>query len=350
MEMRTGLVVSIGAHVGVAVAALVSLPIASLEAPDPGPGVAFIEIADVTELRIGLDTTIPEPEVPTPAPVAAAPEAAPPQPAPEPEPEPQPVVEPEPVPEAPPEPVAEATPRMIEMTPEPEPTPDPAPEPTPAPEPEPEPAPAPEPERAAIVPIPAPRPRPQAIADAAAPAPEPEPEPIPEPDPEPIPEPPVPTPPQPLPEPPAPELPVVAEAPPLQPQEDEIAALLAGTPASGDPTPLPGVPEGNANDTALTQSEIAALRSKIAGCWFPPAGWVDPAEVRVIVQFRLSRSGDVVGVPNVVQSPNSQYAIAAAQRAISAIRSCAPYDQLPPEKYDQWQEVRVTFDPIEMFR
>lgn len=319
--MRTGLVVSLVGHGALIVAGLIALPTAHLasEAQPEMIPVELVTIAEVTQLAIGLDTTAPPEPEPAPAPAAEAPApepTPPPEPVATPEPEPAPAVEPEPAPA--PEPVA---------TPEPEPAPEPAPavaEVTPAPEP----APAPRPETpapAAILPTPAPRPRPTTDTTPTPAPPEPEPEP----------------------QPPAPEPPV---AEPAAAGPDEIAALLA-TPGVaggvGEAAAGAGVTDGAAI-LEMTQSEIDALQRAIAACWYPPNGWVDPAEVRVVVQFRLNRDGTVLGIPTVVQAPTGRYATVATERALIAIRQCAPY-QLPPEKYDAWQEVRITFDPLEMF-
>jgi hypothetical protein len=32
-----------------------------------------------------------------------------------------------------------------------------------------------------------------------------------------------------------------------------------------------------------------------------------------------------------------------------AVYMAAPYNFLPPEKYGEWQDIRITFNPIEMF-
>ena len=310
MEMRTGLVVSVVGHVALAVAGLDSLPINSLEAPDEGQPIELIDIAEITQLAIGLDTAVPVPE-PIPDPPAA--DVAP---QPEPPPEVPPPADPEPLLE---EPVVPADdPPAAEFVAEP--AVDAAPEPTPPAEPDP----LPEPVPAAIVPNPTPRPKAEA-------EPEPEPEPA-EPEPEPDP-------------------PVIDEAPPVQPAEEDRIAALLNDPAVDLPDPAlagPGAPDGDATVTEMTRSEVDALAAAIADCWYPPNGWVDPAEVRVVVQFRLNRDGTVQGVPNVVQAPTGRYALVATERALIAVRQCAPY-QLPPDKYDAWQEVRITFDPIEMF-
>ena len=305
MAMRTGLVVSLGLHGALVVAGLLTLPSADLSAADfEALPIEFIEIAEVTELAIGLDVTVP------PEPTPAAP----------------PVV---PVP-APAAPEAEHAPvRVIDAAPvlAPEPAPAPAPEPAPAAEPlrEPEPAPAPEPlpepVPAALVPIPAPRPRPP-VAIAT----------------------PEPTPPEPDPPDPTPTDPFSAGAEP--PATDLIAGLIGDV---EEPALLaPGAADGEIT-TAMTQSEVDALRSAIADCWYPPDIWeTDPGAVRVVVQFRLNPNGTLLGIPNVVQAPTGPYALVATQRALSAISQCAPFSFLPAEKYDAWQEVRINFDPVEM--
>ncbi len=340
--MRSGLVVSLVGHGVLLVAGLIALPTARISA-DAVPNVVpvdLVTVAEVTQLAIGLDTTAPPEAEP-------APPAATETPAPEPTPAETPAVAPEPTPTPaaaaetpPPEPTPEPAPEPAAETPAPEPAPaaEPAPEtvvaeaaPAPAveaapaadPAPRPAPTPAPTPAPAAILPTPAPRPRPTNVTPNATPAP-----PTPEPEPEP----------------PAP------EADPAAPTGDQIAALLNDPGVAGGNGAAPagaGVAEGTAT-TEMTQSEIDALTAAIAQCWYPPNGWVDPAEVRVVVQFRLNRDGSVLGIPTVVQAPTGRYATVATERALIAVRQCAPY-QLPPEKYNSWQEVRITFDPLEMF-
>ena len=323
--MRTAVTVSIAAHVALVAAGLVAIPAARLDLSanfDAIP-VQLIDIADVTELTIGLDTTVPpapplvlepEPElVPEPIP---EPELIPEPPAPEPDP----VVEPEPAPEEPviPEPVEVAdapAPRVIEPGPAPAPEPEPVLEPEPEPEPTPEPEPAPVP--AAIVPTPTPRPRPTVT-------PEPEPDPIK-------------TDPEPTLEPATPEL--DEAAPP-----DAIAALL------DDPANEPPGAEAGVENAALTRSEIDAFYDALASCWRLPAVWDNnPAQFTVVIRFELNQNGSVRGIPLVLEAPSGPYAQVARETALRAIFDCAPYVQLPPEKYDEWREITVTFNPVDMF-
>lgn len=340
--MRNAVAISLAAHAALIVAGLITVPAARLDLSaelDAVP-VTLIDLGEVTELAIALDTTIP---APAPAPAPDPPAAVEPEPEPAPEPEPPPALEPAPAPE--PEPLPEPEPVAVAEAPPPEPdvrvidtTPAITPEPEPAPEPEPEPAPAPTPVPAAIVPIPTPRPRPAAV--------EPEPDPVtPEPEPEPDPD---------VPEPPAPVTPAVdpiaTEIAAATPPADEIANLLERTTETNPP--VPAAPDGVV-DAALTQTELdaleAALYSAIADCWFLPVAWDDPAEVTVVVQFRLNPNGTILGIPTVIQAPSGRYAQVARESALRAVFQCAPYQFLPQEHYEVWRENTITFNPVDMF-
>ncbi len=330
--MRDGLAVSLFGHAALLVWALLSLP--SPKALDASQieaiPVNFVTIADVTSIPKGEETPKPVVEKPKPEPVVEKPKVEEPPPLPEPEPTPPEPKAPEPAPVAPPPPTPpEPTP------PEPPPAPEPPPpEETPPPEPAP-PEPAPEPE--------------------AAPEPEPPP---PEPPPPPAPEPPPPAEkveiqpkPDNVPE-PKPRPKMIAQAPKKQPDAfnpDKIAALLDKDKAPADAeTPQPSLGGTTAAiDAQMTATELDALRARLAQCWSPPIGWTDPAEVRVILMLSLNPDGSVAGDPQVLERPNGRYEQAAPESALRAVRRCAPY-ALPPEKYESWKQVKITFDPTEM--
>jgi TonB family protein len=129
---------------------------------------------------------------------------------------------------------------------------------------------------------------------------------------------------------------------------DKIAALLdkdktAAQPEKTEPT-LGGTT--SAIDAQMTATELDALRSRLAQCWSPPIGWTDPSEVRVVLMISLNPDGSVSD-EQVVQRPNGRYEQAAPESALRAVRRCAPYT-LPPEKYESWKQVQITFDPTEM--
>ena len=167
------------------------------------------------------------------------------------------------------------------------------------------------------------RPTPPAPEQAAAPepAPTPAPEPTPAPTPEPAPTP-APTP-----------APDTSDA-----VADALAAALAGSAA-------PNVPAG----PPMTGSERDSFRIAVNSCWNVDPGSV-AARVTVEVGFNLTREGRVEGEPRLISSSGDQSAtntaFEAARRAI--LRCQGGGYQLPADKYDQWREVVITFDPSGM--
>ncbi|MFS8182915.1 hypothetical protein ACMG4P_15355 [Pseudovibrio denitrificans] len=65
------------------------------------------------------------------------------------------------------------------------------------------------------------------------------------------------------------------------------------------------------------------------------------------MQFDLSRTGELVGNPQVLSSGKSPEDKAAAASAVRAVVRCAPYS-LPAEKYETWKTVTLNFDLRDM--
>ena len=123
--------------------------------------------------------------------------------------------------------------------------------------------------------------------------------------------------------------------------DDAVAAALESA------TAAPAVPEG----PPMTGSEREGFRVAVNRCWN-----VDPgsgaARVAVEVAFSLDQSGRVQGdVRKLSDSGGDPGAVniayEAARRAILRCQNPNGY-QLPPEKYGQWKDVVITFDPSGM--
>jgi hypothetical protein len=140
---------------------------------------------------------------------------------------------------------------------------------------------------------------------------------------------------------------------------DKFAALLdrlAKEPPAEQKTAAPEKPaassrtlEGAGAQTAMTVSEIDALRAQMMKCWNVPIGAPDPHALVLRVKVDLNQDGTVLGSPQLLdtQGLGDPYFRAASESAIRAVKMCAPY-KLPAEKYDAWNEVTVTFDPTKM--
>ncbi|MEZ5778966.1 MAG: cell envelope biogenesis protein TolA [Paracoccaceae bacterium] len=370
---RIGMIASGVAHLGVILWLILGGIFFSHDLPPP---VTTSEVTLMSEAEFAaiqaaapkaVEETPPEPVVPEPAVTEPAPE-----------PEPAPAVIPEPAPEPEPEPLPE---------PEPEPTPEPAIE-TPPPAPQ-------QPEVVIEAPVP-PSPEAPRAADIVAPdvteapeqpaetAPEVAPDTSPEPTTEPLPEVPetpsapqetgqvirtedtqdqteiasaAPTqsvrpkskPPKPKPAEPAPaaETPA-AEAAPTDAVNDALAEALSGA-AADEPAPGTGTaPTG----PPMTGGEKDALVIAVKQCWNVGALSTDALRTIVTVGVSMDQSGRpisgsirMIGFDGGTEA-TAQQAYEAGRRAI--IRCGQNGYPLPPEKYEQWREVEITFDPEKM--
>jgi len=261
---------------------------------------------------------------------------------------------------APPEPTKPPPARLAEKPPEPKveqarPAPQPAPAPTPptqqaAPPP---PPPAEAPKLAMAPPPPQPKPTPP------APAPKPEPAKTPPP-----PEPAKPSPartllaamPQPKtkPQPPKPE-------PKEQPLDlDRIAALLdkrqpkAAEPQRPEPQPAKQeqvrVQQSPSIDQPLSMTVIDSIRKQISDRWSLPAGARDADSLTVTIRVELQEDGsvlraEIVGNPRLA---SDSFYRAAADSALRAVKLASPLKNLPLDRFQQWRELTLNFNPKEM--
>jgi hypothetical protein len=133
------------------------------------------------------------------------------------------------------------------------------------------------------------------------------------------------------------------QAPALVPDTNDAVAdaLAAVVAASAAPAVQAGPP--------MTGTERDSFRIAVNSCWN-----VDPGSVaaRVIVEvgFTLNRDGTLDGEPRLLSSDGDQSATSTAfEAARRAILRCQRGGyQLPAEKYEQWREVVITFDPSGM--
>lgn len=150
---------------------------------------------------------------------------------------------------------------------------------------------------------------------------------------------------------PAPEVePETQTAEVAAPQVDQSAvqaALEAAAAATAPPSQAANVPQG----PPMTGSEREGFRVAVNRCWNVDPG-SQAARVQMTVGFTLDQSGKVTGdVRQVAASGGddaaTKIAYDAARRAILRCQGTDGYD-LPADKYSEWQEVEITFDPSGM--
>ena len=100
----------------------------------------------------------------------------------------------------------------------------------------------------------------------------------------------------------------------------------------------------------LSQSELDAMRARLANLWKVQPGVEHPEELFVTVRIRLNPDRRLAGPPQIVSTGNSPRYQAAAEAAVRAVLEGQPYTMLRDETYDQWKYMDIDFDPKQMFR
>lgn len=140
------------------------------------------------------------------------------------------------------------------------------------------------------------------------------------------------------------------ETPPEQPQEetnDAVADAVAEA-LSGGADVIAPEPSG----PPLTDVELAGFRIAVSNCWNVGSLSSEALRTTVVVGFSLSQeSKPDIGTIRMLSSTGgsgtaAKQAYEAARRAI--IRCGAKGFQLPPEKYGQWRDIEMTFNPERM--
>lgn len=126
-------------------------------------------------------------------------------------------------------------------------------------------------------------------------------------------------------------------------EEAAVEAALAAAMAAAS---SPDVPAG----PPMTGSEKEGFRVAVNACWNVDPG-SQAARVTMVVAFSLDQSGKVIGDVRKVSASGGDagaedIAFQAARRAI--LRCQSGGYQLPADKYDQWKDVEITFDPSGM--
>lgn len=106
--------------------------------------------------------------------------------------------------------------------------------------------------------------------------------------------------------------------------------------------------EGYNPDIPMAMSEIDAIRQQFMRCWNIPAGARNAHELRVVLDVRLSRRGEVMSVELAADRGRyytDSFFRAAVDSAARAVHRCAPLRDLPPQKYETWKYLQLNFDP-----
>ncbi len=122
--------------------------------------------------------------------------------------------------------------------------------------------------------------------------------------------------------------------------EQQMAQALMSRTARNDPL------------RPLAISEIDLVRQQIRECWSLPAGAKEAEDLSIEIKMAMNPDGTVRQARILDQNrlQSDPFFRAAAESALRAVLNphCNPL-KLPPEKYQQWQNMILIFDPRDMF-
>ena len=115
-------------------------------------------------------------------------------------------------------------------------------------------------------------------------------------------------------------------------------------------TRQPPQPQTDQLGAQLSSSELDAVRSQIAGCWYLDPGKKGADTLVIEIHVDLGSDGTVLGNPEILdtmRAATDPVFQAAAEAARRALLKCSPL-HLPAGKYDTWKSTTFRFNPSGM--
>ena len=142
-------------------------------------------------------------------------------------------------------------------------------------------------------------------------------------------------------------------APGYKPPEPDVTikyGVMLGLPPELPPAPkdTPKDDGGDAKDSIaakLPPEVVAELRRHLRSCSKLPAEVAPTDAVRIRLRVVMATDGTLARPPILIEAPPSAKGVAMMKSAISATQACQPYKMLPPDKYEEWKVMDLSFTP-----
>src|SRR5215470_13153371 len=141
--------------------------------------------------------------------------------------------------------------------------------------------------------------------------------------------------------------------PAREPQERPKEA--ADQPKAGEMFAMPlALPNGrigggldalSAAPAKLAHDDTAAFKARLSSCTHVPIGLIDD-KVAIAVRISFKRDGTLASQPKLVGASLSPDAGILLSAAITALETCQPFAELPPDKYSKWKTLELVLSPI----
>jgi hypothetical protein len=151
---------------------------------------------------------------------------------------------------------------------------------------------------------------------------------------------------------------VKVEEPKEKPADDRLASILKNV----DKLKTEPRKETQTTQTANVAPEpqgsmieqmalVRTIQTQMRRCWRLEPGARDAEDLVVAIQVSLNQDGSVrrAAIVDEARVRSDPYFRSAAENALRAIHKCSPFEGLPLQKYALWRDMKLTFNPSEMF-
>jgi hypothetical protein len=95
----------------------------------------------------------------------------------------------------------------------------------------------------------------------------------------------------------------------------------------------------------ISAMDTAQFRRHLKTCSKMPASVSSGDNIRIVLRVPFTIDGIIAAPPALIEATASAKGPALMKSAIKALMACQPYAMLPPDKYDQWKVLDLSFTP-----
>jgi len=95
----------------------------------------------------------------------------------------------------------------------------------------------------------------------------------------------------------------------------------------------------------ISHEDAAALRAHLKTCSILPRSVSPTDNVSVVLRVAFRKDGTLAAEPLLIEASASEKGPALMKGAMEALAKCQPYAMLPPDHYDQWRMLDLSFAP-----
>jgi hypothetical protein len=146
---------------------------------------------------------------------------------------------------------------------------------------------------------------------------------------------------------------LVPTTPAREPQERPKEA--ADQPKAGETFAMPlALPNGrigggldapSPKPAKLAHDDTAAFKSRLSSCTHASIPLIDD-KVAIVLRISFKRDGTLASQPKLLAASLSPDAGILLSAAVTALETCQPFAELPPDKYSKWKTLELVISPI----